>query len=391
MSKILSPAQVEQYSRDGFAFPVPVLDAGRGARTARRSRILGEAAGPSARLSGEEQVVPALSLGGHAGASSQGARCGRGRDRARHPGLSLDDVDQGAAHAGLCALAPGRRLFLPRSAGARDGLGGALRGVGAGGLHAGDPGHASPADDRARRQARPAQHDQARPGHQPSASTARPASPMPLGAGELSLHHTALVHCSPGNDNERPPHGPRHQLRSGACAPARAGEALARCWCAARTATAISCPRRGSRRRCRPRRRPPMPRRCGCSACARTRGSRRRRNKLRHADWRARPFARRDAVAHQPGGDARRSCRRSPAIASPAARQPRPVAAGPRPAAALSHPRRPRRSARHRAARPAGDLADRPAARQRAGRRRGDAGARPRRCRRANWRRCSTG
>ena len=24
---------------------------------------------------------------------------------------------------------------------------------------------------------------------------------MPLRAGELSLHHTALVHCSPGNDN----------------------------------------------------------------------------------------------------------------------------------------------------------------------------------------------
>jgi ectoine hydroxylase-related dioxygenase (phytanoyl-CoA dioxygenase family) len=25
---------------------------------------------------------------------------------------------------------------------------------------------------------------------------------MPLKAGELSLHHTALVHCSPGNDND---------------------------------------------------------------------------------------------------------------------------------------------------------------------------------------------
>ena len=25
---------------------------------------------------------------------------------------------------------------------------------------------------------------------------------MPLRAGELSLHHTALVHCSPGNDND---------------------------------------------------------------------------------------------------------------------------------------------------------------------------------------------
>ncbi len=25
---------------------------------------------------------------------------------------------------------------------------------------------------------------------------------MPLEAGELSLHHTALVHCSPGNDND---------------------------------------------------------------------------------------------------------------------------------------------------------------------------------------------
>ena len=24
---------------------------------------------------------------------------------------------------------------------------------------------------------------------------------MPLKAGEMSLHHTALVHCSPGNDN----------------------------------------------------------------------------------------------------------------------------------------------------------------------------------------------
>ena len=28
MSKILTPAQLERYSRDGFAFPVPVLDAG---------------------------------------------------------------------------------------------------------------------------------------------------------------------------------------------------------------------------------------------------------------------------------------------------------------------------------------------------------------------------
>jgi hypothetical protein len=28
MSKILSLAQVERYRRDGFAFPVPVLDAG---------------------------------------------------------------------------------------------------------------------------------------------------------------------------------------------------------------------------------------------------------------------------------------------------------------------------------------------------------------------------
>ncbi|WP_395710056.1 phytanoyl-CoA dioxygenase family protein [Reyranella sp.] len=26
--------------------------------------------------------------------------------------------------------------------------------------------------------------------------------PMPLHAGELSLHHTSLVHCSPGNDND---------------------------------------------------------------------------------------------------------------------------------------------------------------------------------------------
>ena len=26
--------------------------------------------------------------------------------------------------------------------------------------------------------------------------------PMPLNAGELSLHHTALVHCSPGNDGD---------------------------------------------------------------------------------------------------------------------------------------------------------------------------------------------
>jgi hypothetical protein len=26
--------------------------------------------------------------------------------------------------------------------------------------------------------------------------------PMPLAAGELSLHHTSLVHCSPGNDND---------------------------------------------------------------------------------------------------------------------------------------------------------------------------------------------
>jgi ectoine hydroxylase-related dioxygenase (phytanoyl-CoA dioxygenase family) len=25
---------------------------------------------------------------------------------------------------------------------------------------------------------------------------------MPLSAGEMSLHHTALVHCSPGNDND---------------------------------------------------------------------------------------------------------------------------------------------------------------------------------------------
>ncbi len=25
---------------------------------------------------------------------------------------------------------------------------------------------------------------------------------MPLAAGEMSLHHTALVHCSPGNDND---------------------------------------------------------------------------------------------------------------------------------------------------------------------------------------------
>ena len=69
MPKILSQAQVEQYRRDGFAFPAPVLDAGRGARDARRPRTLGEAAGPSARISGEEQIVPALRLGRRAGAS----------------------------------------------------------------------------------------------------------------------------------------------------------------------------------------------------------------------------------------------------------------------------------------------------------------------------------
>ena len=53
-------------------------------------------------------------------------------------------------------------------------------------------------------------------------------------------------------------------------------------------------------------------------------------------------------------------------------------------------PGRSRRSAGHRAARPAGDLADRPAARQRAGRRRGDAGAGGGAVVAASSRRCST-
>ena len=69
---------------------------------------------------------------------------------------------------------------------------------------------------------------------------------MPLGAGELSLHHTALVHCSPGNDNgDRrmglgisfvPAHvRPLGPVKPSALAGARRGPL-----------PATSCPRRGS-------------------------------------------------------------------------------------------------------------------------------------------------
>ena len=63
MPKILTQAQVDQYKRDGFAFPAPVLTPDE-VRWMRADLESWEAqAGPSARLPGEEQVVPALCAG----------------------------------------------------------------------------------------------------------------------------------------------------------------------------------------------------------------------------------------------------------------------------------------------------------------------------------------
>ena len=44
------------------------------------------------------------------------------------------------------------------------------------------------------------QHDQARPGHQRALRRGDRRVDAARG-GQMSLHHTALVHCSPGNDN----------------------------------------------------------------------------------------------------------------------------------------------------------------------------------------------
>jgi hypothetical protein len=75
---------------------------------------------------------------------------------------------------------------------------------------------------------------------------------MPLAAGELSLHHTALVHCSPGNDNDDRRMGLGHQFHPDSCAGRSDRSSRAPCWCAAPIAMVTTFRRSGSARRCRP-------------------------------------------------------------------------------------------------------------------------------------------
>jgi hypothetical protein len=201
MPRILSPAQIEQYKRDGFAYPAPVLNAAE-VRALRADLEHWE------KLQGHPLEYPEKSksylLYGWADAI------------VHHPKVldAVEDVlgpDILVYHSTMWIKEPhspayvrwhqdGAYFFLDPlehvtawvALSEASELAGCMRVV---------PGtHRLPMiehDDK------PTPHDMIKRGqgisdrfdHEKGVS-------MPLKAGELSLHHTALVHCSPGNDND---------------------------------------------------------------------------------------------------------------------------------------------------------------------------------------------
>ena len=201
MPRILSPAQVEQYKRDGFAYPAPVLDAAE-VRALRADLEHWE------KLQGHPLEYPEKSksylLYGWADAI------------VHHPKVldAVEDVlgpDILVYHSTMWIKEPhspayvrwhqdGAYFFLDPlehvtawvALSEASELAGCMRVV---------PGtHRLPMiehDDK------PTPHDMIKRGQGISDRFDNEKGvSMPLRAGELSLHHTALVHCSPGNDND---------------------------------------------------------------------------------------------------------------------------------------------------------------------------------------------
>ena len=116
MPASLSAAQIAQYQRDGFLFPVDCLTPEEVAPFPRPPRGLRARAGRHLRQTarpGALQVASAVHLDGRTGAPSEGARRGGKHHRAEHPDLSPDLLAEGAARSGACLLASGRHLFRP--------------------------------------------------------------------------------------------------------------------------------------------------------------------------------------------------------------------------------------------------------------------------------------
>ncbi len=137
MSKRLSAAQVADYERDGFVCPVPVLSTAE-AQAARAELEAWEAA-RGAPIDFPEKSKSYLLFNW----ADQLAHHPRILDAVEdligpgHSGLPQHPVPERGAQCRLCALAPRQHLFLPGAAPACDRLGGLVRRVRGGWLHAG--------------------------------------------------------------------------------------------------------------------------------------------------------------------------------------------------------------------------------------------------------------
>ena len=151
-------------SRAGVPVPDPGVQRGAGGRlsTADGSRRDGERRAAAGRH--EAEAPSAVHLARRAGARRCRARCGRGRDRARHPVLGEQLLHQGGARPELCLLAPGPHLLGPGAGRHRDRLDRALAEHARERLHARGPGQPQAGRAAAHRDFCRAQPALARPG-----------------------------------------------------------------------------------------------------------------------------------------------------------------------------------------------------------------------------------
>ena len=150
--------------RAGLSVPHPGVQpgAGRGLSAAAGSRRGGERRAAPGHP--EAKAPSAVHLARRAGARRRGARCGRGRDRPRHPVLGEQLLHQGGARPELRLLAPGSHLLGPGAGGHRDRLDRALAEHARERLHARGPGQPQAGRAAAYRDLCRAQPALARPG-----------------------------------------------------------------------------------------------------------------------------------------------------------------------------------------------------------------------------------
>ena len=207
MSASLSPAQVAQYRRDGFLFPIDCLtpDEVRHYRASpRRLRArTGRHVRQTAR-SGALEVASAVHLDGRTRAPSEGAGRGGKHHRPEHPDLSPDLLAEGTERAIARLMASGRHVFRTGSGRAGHRLDRADRLNTGDGLRQDHPGQPRDRPAAAQRHVLARQPAVARPDHRAQARLHELRDDAAAGRPDLAAPHPhrALVRAEP-NDQRR--------------------------------------------------------------------------------------------------------------------------------------------------------------------------------------------